>query len=255
MQSTMFTAGEKPSLPARLIAVLVTGCMCLPGADRAVAAAAVTAPSQIAREAETRVRLALGAAPAGAGQMTPLLDVRAQLPDPRLRLGQCTEPLESRVETSRPEQGRALVRVTCRRPAWSLFVPVNVETEAEVLVAARVLARGSAVSPSDVRLERRRFPGVTENYVNSPAELSRYRLRRPVTSGALLSRDALELAPVVQRGSLVTLRAEAGGFKVDAAGRALADAAPGQRVRVQNATSLKVVEGVVDDSGIVRLDP
>lgn len=252
---TMTHSVEKSSAGARLIWLLMIGCGSAGPAQCETGARTVMAPAVLARAAEARVLATLGAMQHLDDDARPQLHVRAGSPDPRLRLATCTVPLATRLETDRIEQGRALVRVACQQPAWSVFVPVRVETDAEVLVASRPLTRGSTLSANDVRLERRRFSGVSESYVKSFAELGRYRLRRPLAPGALLARDALEPAPVVQRGSLVTLRAEAGAFRIDAAGRAMADAAPGQRVRVQNAASLKIVEGVADEAGIVRLDP
>lgn len=248
------TVGKSSQTPPLLALVLMSGA--------AVALAApqtrensVTAPPAIAATAEAVVRARLGFATAQTRDRGTVLHVRAQMPDLRLRLPACDRPLAGRLESDRMEHGRSLVRVSCDQPAWSLFVPVRVETETEVLVTSRPLLRGSAVTATDVQLQWRRFSGVSENYVKSVDELPRYRLRRPLTPGALLARDALEPAPVVQRGSLVTLRTGTAGFQVDAAGRALADAAAGQRVRVQNVASSKVVEGVADEGGVVRLDP
>ena len=71
----------------------------------------------------------------------------------------------------------------------------------------------------------------------------------------MLSADALSAALLIHRGQEVTLTASANGFEVRAPGRALADAAAQQRVRVQNLLSLKVVEGVADSEGVVRVTP
>lgn len=184
------------------------------------------------------------------------VEVLAQPLDPRLQLTPCDEPPTGRLESNAIARGRALVRVSCNTPVkWSVFVPVRIETEAPVLVLARNLPRGAVPEPADTTPQTRRFPGLSENYVKSFQALSGYRLRRPVAAGNVLTRDALELAPVVLRGSQVTMRAESNGFRIETSGRALADAAPGQRVRVQHPQSLKIVEGVVDNVGIVRVGP
>jgi flagella basal body P-ring formation protein FlgA len=176
--------------------------------------------------------------------------------DPRLRLGHCDHDPEGRLESNAIPRGRALVRVTCRAPvAWSVFVPVTIESEAAVRVLRANLPRGATVSADDAPPQRRRFSGLSENYVKSGDPLNGYRLRRPVAAGSVLARDALEPAPVVHRGAQVTVRAESAGFRIETSGKALADAAPGQRVRVQQVASLKVVEGVVDNAGIVRVGP
>jgi flagella basal body P-ring formation protein FlgA len=51
----------------------------------------------------------------------------------------------------------------------------------------------------------------------------------------------------------VVLAARAGGLEVRAPGIALADAGAEQRVRVRNLNSLKIVEGVADTAGVVRV--
>jgi flagella basal body P-ring formation protein FlgA len=53
----------------------------------------------------------------------------------------------------------------------------------------------------------------------------------------------------------VTLVAHAAGFEVRAPGKAMADASANQRVRVQNLNSLKIVEGLADNDGTVRVLP
>jgi flagella basal body P-ring formation protein FlgA len=206
-------------------------------------------PAEVAR-AVVRQQL-----PDTAGSGTEVF-IEAEPVDPRLRLGRCAHEPEGRLDSNAIAQGRALVRVTCRAPvAWSVFIPVRIESEAPVRVLRVNLPRGAPVAEDDAPSQRRRFSGLSENYVKSGEPLTGYRLRRPVTAGSVLARDALELAPVVHRGAQVTVRAESAGFRIETSGKALADAAPGQRVRVQQVTSLKVVEGVVDNAGIVRVSP
>jgi flagella basal body P-ring formation protein FlgA len=80
-------------------------------------------------------------------------------------------------------------------------------------------------------------------------------LIRPLAAATPLLRAQLAPDPIVQKGEAVTLVARQGGMEIRAPGRALADAAPGGRLRVQNVNSLKVVEGRADSSGVVTVDP
>ena len=185
-----------------------------------------------------------------------ITEAKAASIDPRLRLAQCAAPLTTRIDPPRGTAARLSVRVSCDAPVrWNVFVPVQIESTADVLVLRRQRSRGDRLIADDVRTEIRRVSGVSENYVKSPGELDGYRLRRPLTAGSLLERDALEPALSVLRGSAVVLVADSGLYRIESAGRALADAAPGQRVRVQNLTSLKIVEGVADNRGVVRIGP
>ncbi len=58
---------------------------------------------------------------------------------------------------------------------------------------------------------------------------------------------------LVRRGQQVTLIAANGGVQIRAQGQALTEGAAADRVRVQNVSSLKVVEGVVESDGVVRV--
>ena len=80
-------------------------------------------------------------------------------------------------------------------------------------------------------------------------------LIRPLAAATPLLRAQLAPDPIVQKGEGVRVVAGQGGMGIRAPGRALADAAPGGRLRVQNVNSLKVVEGRADSSGVVTVDP
>ena len=98
------------------------------------------------------------------------------------------------------------------------------------------------------------MPGISTLYISNLTEIRAQHLIRPLDAGQPLTRDALAADPVVRRGEAVTLVSDVVGVEVRMPGRALADAQPGQLVRVQNVNSLKIVEGRADDEGVVRVD-
>lgn len=188
-------------------------------------------------------------------QATREVRITARALDPRLRLARCGGPLSAEL----PAGGigaRQLVAVRCGGPVrWSTWVPVTVETAATVLTASRALARGDRPGPADLQPASLVVPGISDNYVTSLEDLEGMHLVRPVAAAAPLPRSLLAPDPVVQKGEAVTLVARQGGMEIRAPGRALSDAAPGGRLRVQNVNSLKVVEGRADSNGMVSVDP
>jgi flagella basal body P-ring formation protein FlgA len=58
---------------------------------------------------------------------------------------------------------------------------------------------------------------------------------------------------IVRRGQEVTLLSSDGAVEVRANGRAMIDGAAGSRIQVQNLSSLRVVEGVVESADLVRV--
>ncbi len=180
--------------------------------------------------------------------------VTAAALDPRLRLHACAAPLEAFSPHSNSLNARATVGVRCSAPApWTLYVPVTIETEVSVLVLRRALARRARVALADVEPQVRRLPGSAAHFITDTASLQGHRLRRALPAGSALTVDALAPDILVRRGQQVTLIAEAGGVEIRAKGQALSEGGAQDRVRVQNVTSLKVVEGVVESDSVVRV--
>lgn len=203
----------------------------------------------VRRAAEAELRRELD--PAATGVMFEAAEL-----DPRLRVTACTSPLVVTGKLPRGTQARVLVRVACNGNAyWSLNVPVDIRRKADVLVMRRAVGRGEPIGAGDVRVQSRVLPGLTSPYISRPADLTGRLTRRPIPEGTAVTADALNAALLIHRGQAVTLTARAGGFEVRAPGLAMADAAAEQRVRVRNLNSLKIVEGVADTEGVVRVNP
>ena len=184
------------------------------------------------------------------------IQLQAAALDARLRLPACGAALDTYVQPPRGSQNRALVRVGCNVGAsWTLNVPVDIRREVEVLTLRRPVARGETLAAADVVSQKRVLAGLGSPYVARVEDLAGRLTRRPLAEGTALTADALSAALLIHRGQTVTLAASTGGIEIRATGRAMADAAASQRIRVQNLDSLKVVEGVAESDGVVRVSP
>jgi flagella basal body P-ring formation protein FlgA len=182
--------------------------------------------------------------------------VTAAALDSRLRLPKCVTPLHASLTPGARLQARTAVGVGCRDGAtWTVYVPVTVESEIGVLVLKDPAARGARLTAQDVTVQKRKVSGFAAAYITDPDALSRHTLKRSLPSGAALTADVLAPDFLVRKGQQVTLLAAAGGFEVRAYGRALSDGHNGARVRAQNLSSLKVVEGIVEGDGVIRVAP
>ncbi|HUK02345.1 MAG TPA: flagellar basal body P-ring formation chaperone FlgA [Steroidobacteraceae bacterium] len=220
---------------------------------------------------------AAGAQPAGDEGIEPLdrigaaaeALVRAQLParaevvsvtsgplDGRLRLTRCAQPLKAQLPAGASLQSRALIGVSCESPSrWSVYVPVTIETRVPVLVLKHAVARDVIVGPDDVSVESRRVSGLGTAYLGNPSELHHRAVQRSLAAGTALTVDLLAPDFAIHRGQEVTLVAAAGGIEVRATGRALDNATAGARLKVQNLSSMRIVEGVAEDAATVRIAP
>ena len=82
--------------------------------------------------------------------------------------------------------------------------------------------------------------------------LSAQRLQRPVAAGEALLFEALAPANLIHRGQHVVLLARSGSFEVRMEGLALQDGRIADRIRVQNLSSQRVIEGIVRSESVVE---
>jgi flagella basal body P-ring formation protein FlgA len=147
-----------------------------------------------------------------------------------------------------------MVGVACAGPVqWTVYVPVTVESRISVLILKHPADRDARLTADDVTVESRKVSGAGTAYLTDLTDLHGRVVRRPLPVGTTLAVDMFTPDLVVRHGQDVTLVAAAGGIEVRAAGRALADAPGGARLKVQNLSSMKVVEGVVEGPDLVRV--
>jgi flagella basal body P-ring formation protein FlgA len=176
--------------------------------------------------------------------------------DSRLRLAPCATPLKVSLPAGATFRERMTVAVSCTASSsWTVYVPIAIEAQTPVLVLRRAANRGARLTSEDVEIQTRVVQGTGASYLTDVAELGGRTLKRPLGAGAALTVDAMMDDMVVKRGQRVTLLAAVGGLEVRAAGVAMNDAAAQGRVKVQNITSNRIVEGVVESPDVIRITP
>ena len=149
---------------------------------------------------------------------------------------------------------RVLVELACPgAPPWHIYVSVRVVGTSQVTVAAHAIVAGSVLTATDVRTEQRDISELPPGYMDDPAVTMGLTAGRPISSGAVITNQLLIGAKAVQRGQTVTLVADAGGMSVSMEGRALSDGLINQRVKVENLSSGKVVEGIARSQQVVEI--
>jgi len=174
--------------------------------------------------------------------------------DAHLQLERCGAPVKPVVAPGGHMRDRILVELRCPvSGGWHLYVPVRVVGTSVVTIAARAIVAGSVLTDKDVRTERRDIAELPPGYMDDPAVAVGLTAARPLSSGAVITNQFLVAAKAVQRGQSVTLVADAAGMSVSMAGRALTDGLINQRVKVQNLSSGKIVEGIARSEQVVEI--
>jgi len=190
-------------------------------------------------------------------QLPPLSDRQRLIAGPieaHVRLQRCSRPVTPVVSSGAHMRDRILVELRCTgTPPWHLYVPVRMVGTSAVAIAARAIVAGSVLTEKDVRIEQRDIPELPPGYLDDPTVAIGLTVARPISSGAVITNQYLVAAKAVQRGQTVTLVADLGSMSIRTEGKALGDALINQRVKVENLSSGKIVEGVARSEQTVEI--
>ncbi|MET0091223.1 MAG: flagellar basal body P-ring formation chaperone FlgA [Candidatus Thiodiazotropha sp.] len=174
--------------------------------------------------------------------------------DHRLKLTRCDTPLEAFSPPGGIKIGRTSVGVRCATPApWTLYVSADVVIEVPVVVVTRDLARGEALSASDLALRVRDTSHLLRGYYENTQAVVGETLKRNLTRGQVVTPSMLVVRKTVKRGEQVTILADTGSIQVRMQGKALKHGNPGDLIPVVNTRSNKKIEARVVSKGLVRV--
>jgi flagella basal body P-ring formation protein FlgA len=127
----------------------------------------------------------------------------------------------------------------------SIGGPVGGGQVVEVLTYSRSLTAGEVVQPTDLAFGKvPRFavpadaPRDAEGVIGKTA-------RRPLRAGSAVAAHDLSNAILIKRDDLVEVGYHAEGISLTLQGKAMADAAAGEPVAIQNMVSKKVIQAIV----------
>jgi flagella basal body P-ring formation protein FlgA len=173
---------------------------------------------------------------------------------PGLRLPRCDTGVKSVVAPGLNDKNRVLIDLRCEGAVhWHLYVPVRVVGISAVVIAAHAIVVGSVLTDKDVTVEQRDAAALLPGYFDDPALVIGLTAGRAIAGGAVLTNQQLLAAKTVLRGQSVTLIADGGGMSVRMAGRAMTDGLLNQRVKVENLSSGKIVEGYARSEQVVEI--
>ncbi len=173
---------------------------------------------------------------------------------PQLQLARCEIPVQSARAPGIQVAGRALIELRCGgHTPWHLYVPAKIVGTTSVVLAAHALVAGMVLTAKDLTVEQRDLNGLPPGYLDDPAIAVGLTAGRAIGSGNILTNQELLGVQAVQRGQTVTLVADAGGISVRMSGRALSDGLINQRIKVENLSSGKIVEGIARSAQVVEI--
>lgn len=174
--------------------------------------------------------------------------------EPDLQVPKCSQPIRPLVASPHHMKDRVMIELRCSdAKLWHIYVPVRIVGTSPVAVAAHAIVQGTVVKATDLKTEEHDISELPLGYLDDPAIAIGLTASRPIPGGGFLTNQQLVAPKAVQRGQSVTLVADAGGMSIRMAGRAMSDGMVNQRVKVQNLSSGKVVEGIARSEQIVEI--
>ncbi len=173
--------------------------------------------------------------------------------DPNSQLPACAA-LEVFLPAGTRAWGRFSVGVRCDSPVtWTAYLQARVAVVTDYLVAARPLRAGQVLGPADLGARRGDLTALSDNLLTDPTQAVGHHTRIAVAAGSPLRGDMLRVPHAVRQGQNVTVLGVGAGFRVASEGRAMNNAAPGEKVRVRLADG-QVVTGTAQAGGTVALE-
>ena len=174
--------------------------------------------------------------------------------DRRLNLARCSQQPEAFLPAAARLHGATTVGVKClgQRP-WTIYVRARVRVWQSVVVTAVALPRGQLLTAADLTVKRVDISHLAGGYLRQIEQATDMELKRAVGPAVVLTSNMVGAPVVISRGEQVTLVSDSSNLRVAMTGKALADGAVGQRIRVENSFSKRRLEGVVKAPGVVLM--
>lgn len=227
-----------------LIALLLT-------ASGGIAALQAASPTESLQALQTRVQQQASQYYQAAKAKKTTISVNAL--DSRLQLRACVNSPTITLNDPQYNGGNQTALVRCEGEApWSIYIPLQVALFYEYPVAARNMARGDVVSAADIQTTLVNSTGQRQGQIDSAPDIIGKSLRRPIRQGEVFRSAQLEMPTVVKRGDLVSILTQVGAISVSSAGTAMSNGKIGEKIRIKNTQSERVIMAEVIEAGSVR---
>jgi flagella basal body P-ring formation protein FlgA len=135
-----------------------------------------------------------------------------------------------------------------------IIAPATIEVWSDVVLAAKPIGKFQPIEEDDIVVKKMNLARVPANVIVRLDQVLGQRAKHSIAANSVLRSDQVESPPVVQRGDVVQMIAESSFLKVAARGLAKESGAVGDRIRVMNMGSKKIVYAQVVDQKTVQVE-
>jgi len=170
-----------------------------------------------------------------------------------LRLSPCDNPLTLKLQGQRVQRNTS-VKVICNgiKP-WSLYVSSTISLEMPVVSLNRELPRRHVITREDLTTTQQNIYTLRDGYTTDPSNIIGQELKRALRTGDVIYSFHLQAPDIIKKGDRVTMIVRRNGLSVISHGIALGNASEGERVRIENQRSTRIVQAKVVGPGTVEV--
>lgn len=147
------------------------------------------------------------------------------------------------------------VGLKCHKPQkWTIFSPIDIKISSPVVISAKPIPKGKIIEASDLIIQKRNITNLTQGFYTKPKNLIGLISNRSIAMGEPLFLRQLKQPMVIKKGQQVQIIANNSRVNVRMEGIALMPGQIGERIKVKNLSSEKVIEGMVKHEQAVYVD-
>ncbi|MCW9012229.1 MAG: flagellar basal body P-ring formation chaperone FlgA [Gammaproteobacteria bacterium] len=175
--------------------------------------------------------------------------------DSRLKLNHCSESVKTFLAPGAKLIGKTTVGVRCDSPKpWTLYVPATIDLYADVYQTTGPIEKGQLISEADISLVNTNLARLNYGYFSDKTQLIGKQAKRRLSQNRVITPNQVKKPLLIKRGEQVALVIASDSFSVKMSGTAMMNGSRGERIRVKNLSSKRIIEGTVTQTGEVAVD-
>lgn len=172
--------------------------------------------------------------------------------DKRLQLQHCTEAFTFKLRDSTNRGGSVSLKAQCdSAKPWSLYMSAHIALHHRILVASRDMARAEQIGADDMHSVLMDTSVLRHGYITGKNQAIGKQLKRSIGQLEPLRQGLLRTPTAVKRGDTVRLEITSGAMTVAAKATALSNGGIGDRIRVRNNSSERIIQANITAEGQV----
>lgn len=174
--------------------------------------------------------------------------------DSQLKLPECTEPLTALITTDTIKPGRISIGIRCNtEKKWSISTSAVIKVYETVIVLSRPVQRGDIITPQHLAIEKRDVSKLRGDFITQAGQIENKQAARQMSAGDVLSLRSFVEPLLIKRGDKIIISTVQPAFAIRMNGLAMMDGAKGQRIRIKNENSGRIISATVVEAGVVSV--